>query len=348
MTQARERQISLDDTPYYHCVSRCVRRAFLCGVDTFSGQDYEHRRQWIVDKLVSLSSVFSIDLCAYAVMSNHYHVVLRVDQDLALAWSDSEVIERWTGLFSAPVLIQRYLRGEAATEAEVEKVQELVALWRSRLTDISWFMRCLNESIARRANKEDGCKGRFWEGRFRSQALLDEAAVLACMAYVDLNPVRAGIATCPEDSDFTSIQQRLRTYAKSAQTASDHEPHSELDATAQPAELLPFIGHEHVHAPKGIAFALPDYLELVDWTGRAVRHDKKGAIPAKLKPIFQRLGLNEQEWLQTIQHFGRRYRLAAGAIEKLQAFGRKLERCWLQGLGVSRRLYRQPAPVYRS
>jgi len=302
---------------------------------SFSGQDYEHRRQWIVDKLVSLSSIFSIDLCAYAVMSNHYHVVLRVDVDSASAWSDWEVIERWTGLFSAPVLIQRYLRGEATTEAEVEKVQELVALWRSRLCDISWFMRCLNESIARQANKEDGCKGRFWEGRFRSQALLDDAAVLACMAYVDLNPVRAGIASCPEDSDFTSIQQRLRVYAESLPAASDHEP----DVTAQPTELLPFIGNEHVHAPKGIAFALPNYLELVDWTGRAVRDDKKGAIPAKLKPIFQRLGLNEQEWLKTVQHFGRRYRLAAGAVDKLQAFGHKLGRCWLQGLGASRRLY---------
>ncbi|ADE13342.1 protein of unknown function DUF1568 [Nitrosococcus halophilus Nc 4] len=118
MTQARSLQISLVDTPYYHCVARCVRRAFLCGVDDFSGRNYEHRRQWIVDKLKRLSSIFAIDICAYAVMSNHYHVVLRVDEDTAGHWEDADVIERWTTLFSTPVLIQRYLKGETTTAAE--------------------------------------------------------------------------------------------------------------------------------------------------------------------------------------------------------------------------------------
>jgi len=161
MTQARSAQISLADTPYYHCIARCVRRAFLCGVDDFSGHNYEHRRQWIVDKLRSLSEVFGVDICAYAAMSNHYHVVLRVDEHTAQHWQESEVIERRTTLFSAPVLIQRYLKGETTTTAEIAEVGEIVALWRARLTDISWFMRCLNESIARMANREDNCKGRF-------------------------------------------------------------------------------------------------------------------------------------------------------------------------------------------
>jgi REP element-mobilizing transposase RayT len=340
MTQARSIQISLADTPYYHCIARCVRRAFLCGVDEFSGHNYEHRRQWIVDKLKALSSLFAIDICAYAVMSNHYHVVLRVDATAQAAWSQAEVIERWTQLFSAPVLLQRYLRGEATTAAEVTEVGELVEQWRERLADISWFMRCLNESIARRANKEDNCKGRFWEGRFRSQALLDDSAVLACMAYVDLNPIRVGLAECPESSDFTSIQARLRRYAEAlkAQTANSADPFIE-----QPPDLLPFVGGEHVDAPDGITFALPDYLQLVDWTGRGVREDKRCAMPADLQPIFQRLGLNESQWLDTVQHFGRRYRLAAGAAERLQAMGQRLGRCWMQGVGFSRRAYRQNA-----
>ena len=271
-------------------------------------------------------------------MSNHYHVVLRVDVDSALAWSESEVMERWTGLFSALLLIQRFLRDETTTEAEVLKAQEIIAEWRSRLQDISWFMRCLNESIARMANKEDGCKGRFWEGRFRSQALLDESAVLACMAYVDLNPVRAGIADCPENSDFTSIQQRLKAYSESISSKNTNPA-----PDPQPTELLPFVGNEHMDAPKGIAFALPDYLQLLDWAGRAVREDKQGSIPAEIKPIFQRLGFNEQEWLQTIQHFGRRYRLAAGAVDKLQALSERFGLRWLHGIGVSRRLYQRPA-----
>lgn len=209
MTRAREQIISLSDTPYYHVMGRCVRRAFLFGDDSGSGRNYDHRKQWVVDKLSSLAGIYGIDICAYAVMSNHYHVVLKVDAARCAAWSDEEVIARWTQLFGGNVLVNRYLSGKCETEAELDKVGEMTQEWRERLTDISWFMRCLNESIAHQANKEDGCKGRFWEGRFKSQALLDEAAVLACMVYVDLNPVRAGMVDLPEKCDYTSIQQRL-------------------------------------------------------------------------------------------------------------------------------------------
>jgi len=156
------------------------------------------------------------------------------------------------------------------------------------------------------------------------------------MAYVDLNPIRAGMADSPEDSDFTSIQERLRAFATACQS-------EETAPTEQPADLLPFIGGEHADAPRGIAFTLPDYLQLVDWTGRALRDDKRGAIPTHIQPIFQRMGLNHEEWLEIVQNFGRRYRLAAGAVDRLQAFSQQLGRYWLQGLGTSRRLYQRPA-----
>ncbi len=73
MPKPRKVQVSLETTPYYHCVSRCVRRAFLCGVDDLSGKSYEHRREWIVDRIKELVEIFAIDTCAYSVMSNHYH-----------------------------------------------------------------------------------------------------------------------------------------------------------------------------------------------------------------------------------------------------------------------------------
>ena len=136
MTRARYSQVSLDSTSYYHCICRCVRRAFLCGQDHYSGQDYEHRRQWVVDRLAVSGEVFAIDLCAYAVMSNHYHVVLRINQKKALSWSDQEVAERWMQLFNGPLIVKRWLKGE--TEAtENLKAEEIVQTWRERLYHIS-------------------------------------------------------------------------------------------------------------------------------------------------------------------------------------------------------------------
>ena len=112
---------------------------------------------------------------------NHYHTILHVDAEKAKNWEQDEVIERWRKLFGGGVLIERYLAGQCKTVAELDKVAEIAEIWRQRLMDIRWFMRCLNESIARQANKADNCKGRFWEGRFKSQALLDKQALLACM-----------------------------------------------------------------------------------------------------------------------------------------------------------------------
>ena len=216
MTTARRSLIDPASTPYYHCMARCVRRAFLCGKDSFSGKNYEHRRQWVEDRLGQLVEIFALEVCAYAVMSNHYHVVLFINREQADSWSMKEILVRWTSLFSGPSLVQRFLSGETLGKAELLKVGEFAQKYRNRLLDISWFMRCLNEYLAREANKEDQCKGRFWEGRYKSQALLDEAALLTCMAYVDLNPIRARMAKTPETSDHTSIQHGLSRICLSA------------------------------------------------------------------------------------------------------------------------------------
>ena len=166
--------------------------------------------------------------------------------------------------------------------------------------NISWFMRVLNESIARLANKEDSCSGRFWEGRFKSQALLDEAALLACMVYVDLNPVRACLANTPEESDHTSIQQRIRATRQSN------------------TQLFPFVGNSRKQMPQGIPFKRNDYIELVDWTGRMIRNDKRGAIPEHLPPILKRLKQNAENWLYITQNFESRFKGFVGAVHKIK------------------------------
>jgi REP element-mobilizing transposase RayT len=300
MPKPRYSQVALSATPYYHCVSRCVRRAFLCGADTITGQSFEHRRQWIEDKILALSRIFALDVCAYAVMSNHYHVVLHVNYKAAQSWSMDNVIQHWHQLFSGHALSQRYVNGEHLGLAERSTLNAIADTWRLRLMDISWFMRVLNESIARQANNEDECTGRFWEGRFKSQALLDEAALLACMAYVDLNPVRAGIALTPEVSAHTSIQRRITI------------PHQ--SATG----LFPFVGNPRQNLPEGLQFNQSDYVELVDWTGRIIRPNKKSAIAAQLPPILQRLQQNKDNWLYLTQNFESKFKGFVGAAHKLK------------------------------
>jgi REP element-mobilizing transposase RayT len=323
MTLARKKLISLDETPFYHCVCRCVRRAFLWGTDHFSGRDYSHRKQWVVDRLQELQTIFAIDICAYAVMSNHYHVVLHVDRERAMQWSTEEVIARWTQLFGLPVLVERYQRGLTTTQAEARQALIIIEQWRARLHDISWFMRALNEHLARLANKEDQCKGRFWEGRFKSQALLDEAGLLTCMAYVDLNPIRAGLAKTPETSAFTSIQLRIRAFQSKAR---------------QPKTLQPF--RRHRQDEQALPFYLTDYLALVDWTGRAVRADKRGAIPGTIPPILERLRIDPDHWLSHMQPRGNVFTHAIGRTAQLKAYAATLGQRWLQGQGPSQRLYR--------
>jgi len=336
MTKARQTQVSLEETPYYHCISRCVRRAFLCGEDQFSGRSFEHRRQWIVDRLKELSSIFAIKTCAYAVMSNHTHSVLYVDREEALGWTHREVIERWTTLYNPNTLVSRFLSGEPLTSAERDAVSRDIETWRSRLHDISWFMRCLNEHIARKANAEDGCTGRFWEGRFKSQALLDEAAVLTCMSYVDLNPIRAGMALTPESSDFTSIQERIQSIGC---TNGSVENTTET-AIPTPDGLLPFTGGERLDKEPAIPFDFADYLQLTDWTGRAIRDDKTGAIPSHLAPILQRLNIDPNTWLENIQHYGNRYYRAVGAKENIKRYCKALGQNWLCGMKAAQRVYK--------
>ena len=341
MPRPRHTLVSLASTPFYHCVARCVRRAFLCGFDKHTNKDFSHRRQWIVDRISFLSQVFAMDVCAYAIMSNHYHVVVRVGADKAKAWTDDEIIRRWELMFGLPLLVERFKANADQTAAELDKVREILETWRERLMDLSWFMRCLNESIARLANAEDGCTGRFWEGRFKSQALLDEAALLTCMSYVDLNPIRAQLADTPEASEFTSIKSRIDQWHTEQGTT--NAKHAEELQTG-PA-LLPLIGNERADQPDGIAFAHNDYIELVDWSGRMVRENKRGAIPKHEPPILQRLGINPERFIAYLKHEEAGFADSMGNVKALRESAAALGRKFLHGVSAAKRLFENPAPL---
>ncbi|TMM44073.1 transposase [Colwellia ponticola] len=307
MPKPRSQQISLSDTPNYHICSRTVRKAFLCGVDKETGVSFEHRRAWIEQRLFQLSQVFAIDICAHAIMHNHIHIVLHVDSERVKKWSTTEVFTRWHSLFKGTLLTQGYQRSEnknTIEAAEMAMVDSTAAIYKQRLMDISWFMRSLNEPIARQANKEDNCTGHFWEGRFKSQALLDEGALLACMAYVDLNPIRAGIASTPEQSIYTSIQLRVKAALKGK----------------QPTALLPFRGNEHQHKVEGIPFSLEDYLTLIDESGRVLRDNKLGVIDSTMVNILARLHISDESWLRLITDFEGIFTGAVGTVEHLCEF----------------------------
>ena len=314
----------------YHCTTRCVRRAFLAGFDSHTGRDFSHRKQWIEDRLQFLASVFSVEVTTCSVMSNHYHVTLRIRPDIAETWSAHQVASRWLTLCP-----KRYRSKKKAKNPIEEQIRNL-ALCTERITklrkghsSLSWFMRFLNEYIARAANKEDDVKGRFWESRFKCQVLLDYAAIAGGMVYIDLNPIRAGIAQTPEDSDFTGIQQRIRIWKQKSSSA-----HS----TSLPSSWLCPISSEGGHL--GILpMSEEEYFTLVDKSGRLLRSGKRGAIDADLAPILERIGAKPEKWSDTISSFEDKFRLAAGMLDNLRKFADQLGKRWFTGLSASRSVF---------
>jgi hypothetical protein len=276
------------------------------------------------------------------------HLVLRIRPDLVQDWSDEEVARRWYRLFPRRDEQGRAIELEPHQLAALLADPRRVAQWRERLCSLSWFMRTLCEPIARRANREDDCSGRFWEGRFKCQALLDEAAVLACTMYVDLNPIRAGVADRPETSEFTSAFERIAA----------REDSRDLDAAGEKArdgwlcpvpdgdaarETAPAEPASHVPVPRRRAshqgflpMRLDDYLRLLDWTGRQTREGKRGTIPDHLEPILQRLNIQADAWIETICNFGRRFHRAVGRPDHLLARAHQAGCRWFHGTAYSR------------
>jgi len=351
MPRVNRREIfSETDVQVFHIISRCVRRDHLCGRDRRSGRDYSHRRQWIRSRLEELAGIFAVEVLGYAVMANHMHLIIRSRPDIVSGWSDDEVALRWWTLFPQ----RRTPDGlpEQPTTEELNHIKNSsvgVADKRRRLASISWFMKCISEPIAKRANREDDVTGHFWEARFKAQPLLDETAIAACMTYVDLNPIRAAVAQTPETSEFTSLHDRIIDRQSVSEHGSAPAPSlSAMPAAAQniqssdgpaagwlsPIALEP-SGQQLSHTSstrrltnRGCLFmSLDQYLQLVDWSGRQLRLDKPGQIPLYLDPILTRLDCNPETWLDLIKNFRRRFRTEAGRAETLQAVHRLRRHC---------------------
>ena len=307
-----------------HCINRCVRACHLCGCDPLTGIDYDHRKLWIEQRLQFLAGYFAIDVLGFAVMSNHFHVILRNRPDIVDGWSDTEVARRWWML--CPARKTDDGQPEEPTQAELEAIRsdpQRLAELRRRLSDISWFMRMVAEPIARLANAEDRCAGRFWQGRFKAVKLCDEAALLACSVYVDLNPLRAGCCQTPETSQHTSARQRIDQLQRIGDEVAkdggarrnctgDWLAPLELDEKGTPGpqpSVLPTRASDKGFLPMSVE----DYLELLDWTGRQTVAGKTGTIPPHLAPILQRLGIVPEGWYELATGFGRLFHRVAGS-----------------------------------
>jgi REP element-mobilizing transposase RayT len=299
MPTPRSKLVDVAVTPWYHCISRCVRRAFLCGAGC------AHRKQWIEDRLKELVEIFPHESAGFSVMDNHLHLLLRLDNEKSRNWSADDVARRWFNLF--PI---RDISGEALPVSEERVARSAddakwVAEIRRRLADLGWFMKCLKEPLARLANKEDGCTGAFWEGRYKSIAVMDEESLLATAAYIDLNPVAAGMAETPEESAHTSLRTRVAHCRANGTAGTLRDDLSTL--TRYPAQeaglwLLPVDDDRSQGASRpGLheGLTLSCYLRLVDASSRMIRAGKT-SIEADLAPIFQRLGLDQRALESTV------------------------------------------------
>jgi len=330
MTYPRSQIAPRDEPGFFHVVSRCVRRAFLCGDDEFSGKNFDHRRQWIEDRIRFLAESFAVSVYSYAVMSNHTHIVLHVDPNEAHAWPDEEVARRWLAVFPGPLRDAQSKEQKEYVALGLRSDPELMKEIRSRLGSLSWFMRALNEPIARWANEEDDCSGRFWEGRFKSQALLEQQAVLTAMAYVDLNPVRAAMSESLEESDHTSVQCRLKERSESGWSS----------AKLLGRALKPVAGLDAV-ALLGMTEA--SYIDLVQWTGEQAHPMKRGKLqksegPAADRPpeILWSLVKHPSQWTRQVQGTERQYYRAIGSAEALMAKAADIGQRWMKGVSGER------------
>jgi hypothetical protein len=240
--------------------------------------------------------------------------------DVVATWDDTEVARRWLRI--CPLRKDRRGNPLEPTEFEINRIcknPKRLATIRRRLSSISWWMRLLCQPLAAMANKEDGEQGRFWQGRFKAVRLCDDAAVLGCAAYVDLNVIRAALAETLETSPFTSIQRRIESLPRpGVSPAALCWPPDRFLAPIQIDEQRDPIGAVPSRSPyrasdKGfLPMSAPEYIELLDWTARRVVRGKSGATPADAPPILERLGLNVSEWTGLVWDFGRLFSLVAG------------------------------------
>jgi REP element-mobilizing transposase RayT len=351
--KSRADQFTPDEIAVVHVINRAVRGCFLMGFDQLSGKNFDYRKLWIEQRMEQMARYFGIDLLCNSILSNHLHLVLRSRPDVVATWDDTQVAWRWSML--CPKKKNKDGSPREPTEAHLNAIRnnpKKLRDIRSRLSDISWWMRLMCQTIAQRINREDACTGKVWEARFKATRLLDESALLACSAYVDLNPIRAAIAECLESSDFTSVQRRIQALkqlveadclgqvppeavpdAAPAENTLDKAPDRHLapvflDPLADAGQAMPSKGGYRCSDLGYLNMTLVEYLELLDWTARQRVQGKRGSTPEQAPGVFERLnlGFSAGTWCELVDNFGQLFGLVAGrppTVDAHRAKGRE-------------------------
>jgi len=330
----------------FHCTTRCVRRAYLCGQDPLTGQDYSYRRVWILLREEQLAGLFTIDIEFHSEMSNHLHMVLRPYPRAAKWLGAEEVARRWLTITK----LAKCMSDELPVPDE-KKVQELakdkkrIKKLRKQLSSISWFMAILSENVARRANAEDGVKGRFWETRFKCRECADVSAILLCGIYVDLNPIKAGEVDNPRAAYFTSAYQRIeaQTQRRNARHRADGwlaeltlQPESQATETRACTSRTGRRASDMGILP----ISFDSYLRLLEWTARLIRSGERSTIPKDLAEILDRMNIEEAAWLDTVQWYDDLFGHVVGSCASMGEAAKRMETSNMKGTTASRRVFK--------
>lgn len=345
VSHARRKLLGDPRQAVYHCWNRCVRRAFLCGRDPHTRKDYSHRRGWIMGREEQLAGLFAIDLEFRAELSNHLHLVLRTMPRVARRWTAEEVVRRWlTATRLAKCLTDEVPDPPADRVAELAKDKQLVARLRRRLSRISWFMGILCENVARRANQEDGCKGRFFESRFSCRQCTDVNEILLHGIYVDLNVYRAGEVDDPLGSPHTSIYQRLQAHVQRKRAG------NRPDGWVGELTLRPERKGDDALADGSrtgrrasdlglLPITLSGYVQLLRWTAGQLRSGQRDTLPADLMTVLDHFQVQPDHWLDTVAGYESTFGHAVGRAGTLSAVAKRMELQHLHGIAGCRRAF---------
>lgn len=363
MTKARKYQVDPNVSAHYHVTDRCVQKMFLMGVDPYTQQSYEHRKFWIVERLRYLSKIFIIEIGGYSIMDNHYHLLVKTRPDLLKLLTDEEVLDRWFNLCppkfkpSATPREQKIKNLKALYLKDREYIKEI----RVNIGSLSCFMKVLNQNIARRANREMGTTGSFWQSRFHCKMITSAEVATYTQTYIDLNPIRAGIAETPETAKFTSAHDRIehrqnrKKVREALQVLRDQKQDKKTslrDTNPEAVEkfLAVYKGRNRTkwlasfykgefHTRPFFRITEEEYFDLLDCSGREIRADKPGAIPASLAPIFDRLEIDCQQWVESLKAYDTNFYRVVGKMSKAFELLKHTTNRWFKGACINRKIF---------